>query len=195
MALKVGITGGIGVGKSLVCRIFKVLGIPVFNADAVAKTIMEDDAALRSALVAAFGENSYGSDGKLDRGYLAKTVFNDEKKLKQLNALVHPAVIRAGEEWAALQSSPYTIKEAALLFESGSYKLLDYSVLVTAPETLRIARVMTRDSVSEEQVRSRMAKQLPDEQKIPLADFVVVNDGSQSLIQQVIQLHRYFLSI
>lgn len=195
MGLKIGVTGGIGSGKSIVCRIFKILQTPVFDADTVAKTIMTDDKVLKEALIHAFGEETYHEDGTLNRPYLSKAVFNDEEKLKKLNALVHPAVIRAGEEWADAQLSHYNIKEAALLFESGSYKKLDYTILVTAPEKLRIARVMKRDGVTEEQVRERMSKQLSDEEKKPLADFVVVNDDSQSLIQQVFQLHQQFNSL
>lgn len=195
MALKIGVTGGIGSGKSMVCRIFKILQIPVFDADTVAKTIMTDDVALKNELVATFGEDTYHPDGTLNRPYLSKTVFGDEEKLKKLNALVHPAVIRTGEEWAERQQNPYSIKEAALLFESGSYKKLDYTILVTAPEKLRIERVVKRDGVGEESIRERISKQLSDEEKTSLADFVIVNDGSQSLIQQVFQLHQHFMSL
>lgn len=195
MGLKIGVTGGIGSGKSMVCRIFKILQIPVFDADTVAKTIMTDDIPLRNALVATFGEDTYHSDGTLNRQHLSQMVFNDKDQLKELNDLVHPAVIRTGEEWAERQQSPYSIKEAALLFESGSYKKLNYTILVTAPETLRIDRVMKRDGADEESVRGRMSKQLSDEEKISLADFVIINDGSQSLIQQVFHLHQHFMSL
>lgn len=194
MGLKIGVTGGIGSGKSMVCRIFKVLQIPVFDADSVAKTIMIDDARLRGALVNAFGMETYLPDGSLNRAYLSETVFSDGDKLRELNSLVHPVVIQAGDDWAANQTSPYSIKEAALLVESGSYKKLDYTILVTASEDIRLQRVMNRDGVTESQVRQRMAKQLSDEDKRAAVDFVIVNDGSVSLIQQVISLHQLFLT-
>ncbi len=193
-ALKIGITGGIGSGKSLVCRIFKALGIPTFDADREAKRLMVADAALIDAIRSEFGRQAYRPDGTLDRAFMAEQVFNDEGKLQKLNALVHPVVIRAGEEWANQQRTPYAVKEAALLFESGSYRLNDYTVLVTAPVEVRVGRVMERDGVDADRVRARMEKQWPEEEKRRLADFVIVNDGVQAVIPQVLKLDRFFRS-
>src|SRR5690606_36700483 len=165
MPIKVGVTGGIGSGKSVVCRLFRVLGAPVFDADSEAKRLMATDAGLIAAIRSEFGDEAYHDDGTLNRGYLASQVFNDTQRLAVLNGLVHPVAIRAGEAWANGQDAPYSVKEAALLFESGSFKLSDYTMLVTAPEATRIARVVKRDGVTAEQVRMRMQRQWPDEQK------------------------------
>ncbi|MBK1441504.1 dephospho-CoA kinase [Parapedobacter sp. ISTM3] len=193
-SLKVGITGGIGSGKSTICRIFEVLGIPVFDADREAKRLMTTDSGLVRAIQAEFGGEAYHDDGSLNRMYMAAQVFNNEDKLKRLNALVHPVVIQAGEEWAARQDASYTIKEAALLFESGSFKLNRYNILVEAPEAVRIERVVKRDNVTVEQVKSRIARQWPDEEKTKLADYVIVNDGIQAVIPQVLKLDQFFRS-
>lgn len=191
---KIGVTGGIGSGKTLVCRIFNVLGIPVFNADKEAKRLMTANQALVTSIRTAFGEQAYSADGELNNTYLANTVFNDKAALDKLNALVHPVVIRAGEDWANAQHTPYTIKEAALLFESGSYKNNDYNILVTAPAALRIKRVMVRDGVTASQVQRRMDNQWSDDEKAARADFTIINDGVQALIPQVLKLHQLFLS-
>ncbi len=193
-SIKVGITGGIGSGKSLVCRIFRTLGIPVFDADSEAKRLMATDAGLVAAIRAEFGDEAYHGDGTVNRGYLASQVFSDTQRLEVLNRLVHPVAIRAGEEWAQRQDAPYSIKEAALLFESGSYKLNDYTILVTAPESVRIARVVQRDGITPEQVRARMDRQWPDDEKTRLADFTLVNDGKAAIIPQVLELDRFFRS-
>lgn len=193
MGLKIGITGGIGVGKSVVTRIFKVLGIPTYDADKEAKDIMVKSDAVRQALIKTFGEETYFPDHALNRAWLAKKVFSDTKELAKLNAIVHPAVIKDAEDWAEAQTSIYSVKEAALLFESGSYKSLNYTILVTSPEALRIARVMKRDQVTEEEVRGRMAKQMPESEKEKLADFIVYNDDEHSLIEQVMKLHEQFI--
>ena len=192
MPVKVGITGGIGSGKSTVCKVFRALGVPVFDADSEAKRLMTADADLAAAIRSAFGDGAYRSDGTLDRAYLAGRVFSDEKQLAVLNGLVHPVVIRAGEAWANSQHTPYNLKEAALLFESGSYRQSDYTILVTAPEATRIGRVVQRDGVTPDQVRARMAKQWTDGDKMPLADFVIVNDGKQAIIPQVLELDKLF---
>ncbi|MCL7986461.1 dephospho-CoA kinase [Sphingobacterium sp. lm-10] len=194
MGLKVGITGGIGAGKSIVCQIFKVLGIPVYDADREAKNIMVDDATVVESLKQAFGKQVYQSSGELDRAYLSEVVFNDKDKLALLNSIVHPAVIRAGALWADAQRGPYSLKEAALLFESGSYKNLDFTIMVTADEAIRIQRVMERDKVTEQQARARMEKQWPDRDKMPLADAIILNDGVESLISQVMALHERLIN-
>lgn len=194
MGLKIGITGGIGVGKSVVARIFKILGVPTYDADKEAKAIMYTNDQVRAALVDTFGKEVYHADGSLDRAWLSARVFSNETELKKLNAIVHPAVIQAGEDWADAQTTAYSLKEAALLFESGSYKALDYCILVSSPEDVRIQRVMARDGVTEAAVRQRMSKQMPEAEKEALADFIIYNDDEHSLIEQVMQLHQQFLS-
>ncbi len=193
---KVGITGGIGSGKTTVSRVFEVLGIPVFYADTVAKQIMITDLLLIEGVKAAFGAESYSVEGILNNKYLASIVFNNQAQLETLNALVHPAVFRAFDEWIedVPAGTPYILKEAALLFESGSYKMCDASILVTAPEQMKISRVMQRDGVTAEQVRARMDKQFNDEQKRAMADYQIHNDEQQSIISQVLALHSTFLN-
>src|SRR5690606_38987257 len=193
MGLRIGITGGIGSGKSYVAKIFKALGIPFYDADRVAKNIMNEDADLRKELEFAFGAAVYGVDGLLDRTYLADIVFKDKEQLAKLNSLVHPVVIRHGEEWAGAQTTPYSLKEAALLFESGSYKSLDYTILVVAPKEVRIKRVMERDGTDRIQVEQRMDKQLPDEEKERMANFILINTGVKPILPQVLALHNKFL--
>lgn len=193
MALRIGLTGGIGSGKSTVSGIFKVLGIPVFDADAAAKEIMQTNPALKQAIIGQFGEAVY-TDGLLNRKQLAAIVFNDPFQLETLNALVHPYTIAAAEEWAALQTTPYTVKEAALFFEAGSAIGFDYMIGVYAPQHLRIKRVMDRDQVSREEVLSRMKRQIREEIKMRLCDFVVLNDDQHLLIPQVLKLHEQFLN-
>ncbi|UPZ34911.1 dephospho-CoA kinase [Sphingobacterium sp. PCS056] len=191
MGIKVGIAGGIGSGKTIVCDIFKVLGVPIYNADLEAKLIMNKSDQVRQAIIATFGDQTY-QNGILNREFLAAQVFNDADQLAKLNAIVHPAVIQAAEDWADAQTASYSLKEASILFESGSYKKLDYTILVTAPVEIRIARVMARDQVTREQVLARMNNQLPDEEKAKLADFVIINDGIEALIPQVMALHHRF---
>lgn len=191
MGIKVGIAGGIGSGKTIICHVFKVLGIPVYNADLEAKLIMNKSDQVRLAVMQEFGDEAY-SNGVLNRAFLAAQVFNDAAKLAQLNRIVHPAVIQASEDWADAQTAPYSLKEASILFESGSYKKVDYSILVTAPIEIRIARVMERDQVTREQVLARMNNQMSDEEKTKLADFVIINDGITPIIPQVMALHHQF---
>lgn len=190
--LRIGITGGIGSGKSIVCRIFETLGIPVFYADDQAKSIMTIDPILIDAIKQIFGERSYFNDGTLNRKYLADIVFNDKMQLDHLNNLVHPAVQRAFENWQSQlpKNLPYCLKEAALLFESGSYQQCDYTLMVCAPLQLRIDRVKKRDGLSEEQVLARMEKQWSDEKKSAYADYFIQNDGQHSLIQHVWDFHQ-----
>ncbi|WP_316768291.1 dephospho-CoA kinase [Pedobacter frigiditerrae] len=194
--LKVGITGGIGSGKTTVCKVFETLGIPVFYADAVAKQLMVTDLILIDGVKSTFGEESYLENGILNNKHIASIVFNNQLELDKLNALVHPAVFRAFDKWAAEipSSVPYTLKEAALLFESGSYKMCDKNILVTAPLTLKINRVMQRDAVSAEQVQARMDKQFTDEQKAKMADYFIDNTENTSVILQVLDLHQQFLN-
>ncbi|MDE3235560.1 MAG: dephospho-CoA kinase [Bacteroidota bacterium] len=192
--LKIGLTGGIGSGKSTVANIFKVLGIPVFDADSVAKKIMEEDEQLMYSIKKEFGDETY-QNGKLNRKYLAGIVFHDAYKLEVLNAIVHPATIKAAALWMEQQQAPYVIKEAALMFESASAAGVDYIIGVYAPKHIRIKRVMERDHVGREEVIARMDKQINEEIKMKLCDFVIINDEQQLLIKQVLRLHEQFFAL
>ncbi|WP_420317484.1 dephospho-CoA kinase [Ekhidna sp.] len=193
--LFIGITGGIGSGKTTVCKIFEVLGAKTYYADERAKALMESDQELISEIKSMFGDEAY-SDGKLDRKYIAKRAFNDQSLLERLNNLVHPAVGRDVSVWKKQQSdSPFLLKEAALLFETGSYKLLDKNILITAPEDLRIKRVIKRDSHrTESDIKAIIQKQMSDDDKIPLADFVIDNGEDSSLIKQVMKVHQSIIA-
>lgn len=191
--LNIGITGGIGSGKTTVCRIFSVLGIAVYDADREAKELMNKHAGLRASLIKHFGSQVYNEAGELDRAFLSSAVFQDAAKLDVLNGLVHPVVIQAGIDWMNRQTGPYSVKEAALLFESGSYQANDYNILVFAPVEERIRRVMRRDGMSRQQVQDRINNQMPEDEKMKLADFVIYNDGVQAVIPQVLALHERFI--
>lgn len=194
--IKVGITGGIGSGKTTVCRVFELLGIPVFYADNVAKTIMQTDSQLKNEILNTFGPESYSVDGQLNRPYISSIVFKDQSQLNKLNALVHPAVFRAFDRWIAEQKDvPYILKEAALLYESESYKMCDLSILVISPESTRISRIKARDHISEEEIMLRMKRQFSDEQKMKLANHILINDENRLLIPQILDLHQQFLKI
>lgn len=190
--LKIGITGGIGSGKSMVAKVFEHLGIPVYNADTTAKRLMEEDPALQASITTLFGPNAY-QNGTLNRAYISSLVFNDRSKLTALNALVHPATIQYGKDWMSRQTTPYAIKEAALIFESGTQDDLDFIIGVSAPKSLRIHRVMKRDQVSREEVLRRMANQIDESLKMKLSDFVVVNDDQHLALPQVLALHAELL--
>lgn len=191
--LQIGITGGIGSGKSMVCRIFSTLGIPVYDADSRAKTLMTTDGILMSQIKKEFGVLSFRADGSLDREYLAKTVFENKEKLSRLNKLIHPRVGEDYERWVGEQKSDYVLKEAALLFEAKSNVALDKIIVVHAPEEMRIRRVLKRDPQrSREQVEGILKNQLPEDEKLKLADFIIVNDESKPVIPQVLELHRLF---
>jgi len=192
--LKIGLTGGIGSGKTTVAKIFELLGVPVYYADDAAKRIMIEDEELRSAIQKQFGEDSY-KNNELNRAHLANKVFNDPFRLEILNSIVHPATIRDAARWMNEQRAPYTIKEAALIFESGSGEQLDYIVGVSAPETLRIKRTMARNNISHEDVVKRMNNQIEENMKMKLCDFVIKNDEQQLLIPQVIELHQKLLEL
>lgn len=192
--VKVGITGGIGSGKSTVCQIFRILNIPVFEADTEAKILMENDPAVREALTSLMGPGLYAPAGKLNRSWMAERIFNDKSLLEKVNGIVHPAVRGHFSSWYAGQSSPYIIQEAAILFESGAYQLMDLNITVTAPEELRIQRVMARDGVQYEKVKSRMEHQWPEEKKVGLSDFLIHNDESEFLVVQVLKIHQKLLN-
>lgn len=193
--LRVGITGGIGSGKTTVCRVFASLGIPIYYADERAKFLMNHDEVLKKELILTFGAATFEND-QLNRAYLAQLVFNDAEQLAKLNSLVHPAVARDTANWESQYTAiPYTLREAALLYESGSYRKLDKVITVSAPESLRIERVIARDQTTEAAVRARIDKQWPDAQKVELADFVILNDGQHSLIKQVLSIHRKLVEL
>lgn len=194
MHLKVGITGGIGSGKTTVCRIFEILDIPVYYADERAKILMQEDEQVHWQIIQLLGEEAYTSSGELNRNYISSRVFHKRELLQALNRIVHPAVARDGDRWQESQKDKaYTLKEAALLFESGSYQHLDRIIEVFAPRELRLQRVVQRDRVGREQVEARMDKQWPEWKKIIMADEVILNDGRHSLVEQVLKLHRRFL--
>ena len=194
--LRIGITGGIGSGKSIASRLFQALGVPVYDADTRARWVMEHDEILRGELLAAFGADTYDAAGQLNRPVLAATVFNNPARLAQLNGLVHPRVGTDFRRWAAAQQQAghaYVLKEAALLFEAGSYKQLDRVITVFAPLAVRTARVLRRDPHrSAAEVTAIMAKQLSEEEKMQRADHVLVNDDARPLLPQVLALHAEF---
>ncbi len=190
--LKVGLTGGVGSGKTTVSKIFASLGVPVFYADDIAKKIMNEDTILKQEIINLFGKEAYTES--LNRKHIADIVFNDAFKLEQLNALIHPRTIAAANKWMQQQTKPYVIKEAALMFEAGASTNLDYVIGVYAPQILRINRVMKRDKFTKEQVLERINNQIDENLKMKLCDFVIVNDEQQAVLPQVINLHKKFLS-
>ncbi|MFN8301266.1 MAG: dephospho-CoA kinase [Saprospiraceae bacterium] len=195
-ALRVGITGGIGSGKSTVCAIFKTLGIPVYSADDWAKWLIQHDSALREGIIALLGPEAYNPDGTYNRPWVGQIVFANPEKLASLNALVHPAVERHSRDWHLRQieqGAPYTLREAALLIESGAYRFLDALIVVTAPENIRIQRVMSRDKVTGEAVQARIRQQMPESEKCGYADYLIDNDGKKALIPQVLAIHHALL--
>lgn len=192
--LKIGITGGIGTGKSTVCRIFETLGIPVFYADQEAKNLSMQDAAVVHAIKKIFGEDIYAA-GTLRTKEVAAIVFQEPAKLAQLNAIIHPAVRLKFESWVMQQKeAPYVLKEAALIYESGSDTLLNAVIVVTAPEKLRIERIAKRDQLPAEAIRSRMKNQWPEDEKIKRAKFIINNDEQKMIIPQVLSIHRTLLN-
>ena len=204
MAIIIGLTGGIGSGKSTIAKIFANLGVPVFDADSTAKHIMNTSSVIKENLIAAFGDEVYiKSEIKqhsvtpieiLNRSYLSKIVFSDPFKLEQLNTIVHPITIQAALDWAAVQTAPYVIKEAALFFESGSSFGAHKIIGVSAPKSLRINRVMKRDHCTKEEVEKRMMHQIEESLKMKLCDWVIINDDQQLVLPQVIELNEKILA-
>jgi len=194
--LQVGVTGGIGAGKSLICKVFTILGVPVYDADSRAKTVMTTDGILMDAIRKEFGVLSFIEEGTLNTKYLSDHVFSDEKKLHKLNELVHPRVADDYKLWLNKNTNAtYVVKEAALLFESGSYKSLDQIILVTAPEQLRLSRVMKRDQQrTKDQVEKIMSKQIQVDKALALTNHVIHNDEKQLVLPQVLKLHNQFLN-
>ncbi len=198
--LRIGLTGGIGSGKSTVAKIFEVLGVPVYYADEAAKRLMNENEELKQKIQELFGDEAY-TNGILNRAALAAIVFNSPKKLEQLNSLVHPVTFTDAIKWLqqleapGAQAPPYAVKEAALIFESGAQEWLDYVIGVHAPTPLRIQRVIQRDHITREEVMARMNKQLDEEAKMRLCNFVITNDELHMLVPQVQALHEHLLSL
>ncbi|RKD89746.1 dephospho-CoA kinase [Mangrovibacterium diazotrophicum] len=192
--IKVGITGGIGSGKSTICHFFRTLGIPVFEADTEAKKLINSSEAIKNQLIAEFGSDIYLPNQLIDRKKLAGLIFNSPTLLEKVNRIIHPEVRIYFNKWVELQKSPYIIHEAAIMFESGFYQMMDYTILVTAPEAERIARVMKRENSTEESVKARIEKQWTDEQKMELASFIVKNDNKELIVPKLIELDKRFRS-
>lgn len=192
--VRVGLTGGIGSGKSTVAQIFEVLGIPVYYADVAAKRLMNEDAVLRSAITNIFGKQAYVNN-ILDRRYISSIVFSDPAKLASLNAVVHPATKKDGEAWMQKQTTPYAIHEAALIFEANVSERLDHVIGVSSPTELRINRAMERDKVDRDEVLKRMSQQLDEDLKMSRCDFVLFNDEQQLLVPQVLDLHENLVAL
>lgn len=192
--LQIGLTGGIGAGKTTVAKIFTVLGIPVFNADDEAKMLMNNDEQLKKDIINQFGIESYISN-TLNRKYIADIVFNDKYKLDLLNTIVHPATIEHYNNWVMQQKSAYVIKEAALMFEAGSANNLQFVIGVFAPKHIRYKRVMQRDNTTKELVEARMKNQIDENIKMKLCDAIIINDEQKLVTPQVLQLHQHFIKI
>ena len=190
----IGLTGGIGSGKSLVASIFASLGIPVYIADQRAKDLYIEDHELKTSVIERFGSESYHQDGTLNRAHLAEAVFKDSKALADLNALVHPRVRLDFQQWKEQQQSPYVIREAAILFESGTDKDCFETITISSPEEIRIERVMKRDQSSREHVKERMSQQWTDEQRIAKATHEIKNDGKTLLLPEIMKLHERWVN-
>jgi dephospho-CoA kinase len=192
--MKLGITGGIGSGKTSVCRVFNVLGIPVFSADAEAREIMDSDFEIIEKVKGIAGKNIYES-GSLDRIELARLIFNNEDLLKQINAVVHPVIFNHFSIWEKTVSAPYVIMEAAILFESGASKLVDRKVTIVAPVEERIERVVRRNNLTREEVISRINNQMDDEDKIRLSDYVIYNSEHEMIIPSILKIHEEIMAL
>jgi dephospho-CoA kinase len=195
LPLQVGVTGGIGSGKSMVCRLFACLGIPVYDADSKAKLITTTNPEIRQKITGLLGENAYLPDGSYNRAYVSSKVFKDSELLTSLNAIIHPAVLRDTEQWVNNHIGfPYVIKEAALMNKAGQGNSLDFVVVVDAPAELRVKRILERDKRAESEIKAIIARQVSDADRKQIADFLVHNDQNSALIPQVLELHARFIS-
>lgn len=192
--IKVGVTGGIGSGKSTICKVFELLDVPVFYADAESRKLLQTNKEIQRAIINLFGNEIVSSDGLIDRKKIASIVFNDVQKLKNLNRIMHPAVFTHFENWVKKQVSPYVIKEAAILFESGTDKQVDKIITVTCPMNIRIDRVIKRDRVTYESVERRILNQWSDEEKIKHSQFVINNDERNLIIPQILFINQQLLN-
>lgn len=194
--LQIGVTGGIGSGKSIVCKIFSCLGVSIYNADDRAKWITNFDPEVRERVIALLGVDAYDADGQYNRPFVASLVFKNEALLKSLNAIIHPAVMRDTEKWVNThQQDAYIIKEAAIMKKAGEGNSLDFVIVVNAPTDLRIKRVLQRDKRSESEIRAIIDKQISDEEREQIADFTIDNDETSALIPQVLRLHQHFSAL
>ena len=192
---KIGITGGIGSGKTIICDVFRLLGVPVYNADNIARDLQQNDSNVRNALIELLGKDIYNASGVLDRENMAHLIFNDKELLAKVNQIIHPAVRENFNEWAVKHyREEYILYEAAILFESDYYKELDLNILILTDEDIRVKRVIKRDNLSEQSVRERIKNQMPDQDKIRLADYIINNNEKQLIIPQVLELDKLFRS-
>jgi dephospho-CoA kinase len=190
----IGITGGIGSGKSIVCKLFSCLGISIYDADTRAKWLTNHDTTIRNKVIDLLGPEAYNSDGEYNRPYVASVVFHNESLLKELNAIIHPVVLRDTDAWMAARiNDAYVIKEAAIMNAAGDKNNLDCVVVVQAPVGLRIKRILERDQRSESEIRAIIERQVSDEKREAIADFIILNDENSALIPQVLSLHKAFL--
>ena len=189
---RIGLTGGIGSGKSTIAKIFQTLGVPIYDSDIEAKKLINEDKQIKQSLILLFGEETFSS-GKYNRKFVSQLVFKNNEKLAELNAIVHPAVRKHFDNWCKEQQQNgalYIIKEAAILFESGANNGLDKVIAVNAPKEIRISRVLLRDDVSLEQIENRINKQLTDEKRSSMADYLIYNSENEPILQQVLQIHK-----
>ena len=188
--IKVGLTGGIGSGKTFIAEVFQNLGVPIFNSDIVAREITDNNSDVKKSLVSHFGKEAYHND-KLNRQFIAGMVFENPELLELMNKIVHPQVEKEFLSWCAnYEDKRYIIKEAAIIFETGIYKKLDLNILVKAPEEIRIKRILKRDNTDIQNIRKRMKNQWDDLQKEKLADFILINDGHTLILPQIIEIHN-----
>ncbi len=192
--LKLGVTGGIGSGKSITCRIFSTLGVPVYNADEKAKLLVNTDEDIRNTIIREFGSESF-TNSTYNRQFIASVVFKDKKKLQLLNRIIHPAVEKDFKNWYRKQDYYYIIHEAAILFESGTDKFMDYTLLIDAPENYRIDRVTKRDKTTQKEVALRLKNQWPADKISKMADWVIVNDGKTLILPQILKIHHYLIQL
>lgn len=196
LPLLIGVTGGIGSGKSMVCRLFECLDIPIYYADSRAKWLTNNDPEIREKVIALLGAEAYDREGRYDTRFVASRVFNNEPLLKELNAIIHPVVLRDTKDWVAQHAgSPYVVKEAAIMAKAGQANAVDYVVVVEAPVALRIQRILERDKRTEQEIRAIIERQVSDESRREIADFIVHNDDTSELIPQVLHLHETFLKV
>ena len=188
----IGLTGGIGSGKTLVSKVFENLGIAVYNSDIEAKLLMNNDSDIINKFKMIFGFEIYDENNRLNKKKLADLIFNDKNKLKTVNSIVHPAVKKHFTNWVQMQKSPYVIKETAILFKSGIFKDVDKIITVTAPLKLRIKRISERDNISEDDIMQRINKQTDDKFKIKNSDYIIRNDGKKLILPQILTLHKNF---
>lgn len=193
LPLQIGITGGIGSGKSVVCKLFSCLGIPVYNADSRAKWLTNHNPQIIESVIALLGSESYTKEGLYNTSYVSSLVFKNDDLLKKLNAIIHPVVMQDTTDWVGSHArSPYVVKEAAIMNRAGDGNALDYVVVVEAPLELRVARILQRDKRSEEEIRSIVKRQVSDDERKQVADFFIYNDEESALIPQVLKLHEVF---